>query len=89
MPHDAGDAGRARVPGLPQCHDPTLDATPWSGGDTVRSTRAILESGNAFFLVAAPPDIGPVPRDPHRRGRVGDGPATFDALTEPAVDLRG
>ena len=80
--HDAGDAGRTEASVLAQRHDPALDAGLGLAGKMVRATGPILESGDAFFLVAAPPYIGPVSRDACRCRRMGDRPAPFDAFAE-------
>jgi hypothetical protein len=81
-PYDAGDASGTEPSTLPECHDPALDAGLGLAGTPAGSTSAIFESSDTFFLVTAPPDVGPVTGDPHRLGRMGHGPSHFDAFTE-------
>ena len=76
-------------PLLAQRQDPTLGAGLGLRRTAMGPTRTVLEAGEAFFLVAAPPDIGPVPRDPHGRRGMSHGPTTFDALAEQQSTLRG
>src|SRR5262249_34127546 len=52
-----------------------------------RSTRTVLESGKTVGPIARPPFVGALPGDVHRLSRGDDGPAGFDALTEPPAAL--
>jgi hypothetical protein len=76
-----GDPSRPEAPLGAQCSDPALSRSLGLGRATTRPRRAILEASDPFHLVAAPPDIGPIPRDPHRGGCMGDRPAAFDTPT--------
>lgn len=50
---------------------------------------SVHQDARSLFLVAAPPDVGPVPRYPHRRRRVSNRPTSVDPLTQPESSLRG
>src|ERR671910_1591755 len=80
--HDPRDPSRAQPSLAAQLND-----APFSG--RLRACRApmwaagaVLEPRHPLGLVAAPPDIGPVPGDPHRPGRVSNRPAGLDPLTQ-------
>lgn len=71
-PHDPRDAGRAQAPLAAQVDDPPLPRRLGACRVAVRAAGAILEPRNPFRLVPASPDVGAVPGDPHRLGRVSD-----------------
>jgi hypothetical protein len=87
--HNASDAGRAEAPVLAQGDDAAFDGRTGPIRGAVRTAGAILETDQAFVLVAAPPDVGPIPRNTHGRGRMGDRPAGLDALAEQESTSRG
>ena len=58
-------------------------------GRAVRTARAVLQPRKTLGLVAAPPDIGPITGDPHRRRRMGDRPASLDPLAQQQSASRG
>jgi len=79
---DARDAGRAKAPRAAQVQDAPLHRCLGPGGLSTRAAGTVLQAGWAFDLVAAPPDIGAVPGDPHRRRGVGDRPTSVDPLAQ-------
>src|SRR5438132_4511428 len=89
QPDDAGDAGRPQAPLRTQADDPSLLGRLGPGRRAMRTARAILKAGHALGRVATPPDIGPVPRDVHRRRGVRHRPTGFDALAEPESTFGG
>lgn len=87
--HDASDAGRAEAPVLAQGDNAAFDGRTGPIRGAVRTAGAILETGAALVLVAAPPDVGPIPRNTHGRCRMGDRPAGLDAPAEQESTSRG
>jgi hypothetical protein len=88
-PDDAGDPGWAEPAAGAEGNDPPLSGRLGPSWRRGRARRAVLESGDAFSLVAAPPHVGAVAGDADRRGRVRDWPAAFDSLTQQQSAARG
>jgi hypothetical protein len=88
-PGALAETGRADLVTSTQLDDPALRFC-WGLGRTASgAARAVLEGWSAPRLVATPPLMGGLARDPHRLSSRSDRPAVFDQTAQAESTLRG